>query len=321
MKKLIVCALLLAAAPAFAEDLTRRFGAGVLGGAGVPIGTNRLMNNNDTGYSVGGWLAYGLDKNWTARLSYDTVAFDGPARFEDVLLGLGYNLAPDSRWNPTVKGGLGMSFPRRNPQGRDTTLGATLGFGIERFLTDHFSVGAGIDYLLSNRATGARETMHALRPGVTLGWWFGACAPCEEKKPAPAPVRAAKPAPAPAPAPAAAPAKVEIRLAVNFDTAKDEVKPQYDGELQKVAKFLKKNTGASAEIEGHTDNVGGAEYNRGLSQRRAAAVRQALIERFGVDGERLTAKGYGPDRPIADNGTAAGRAQNRRVVASFTGVE
>lgn len=115
-----------------------------------------------------------------------------------------------------------------------------------------------------------------------------------------------------------APEKVEIALKVEFDTAKDVVKPEYDGELAKVASFLKDYPSASAEIEGHTDSLGKAEYNRDLSQRRADAVRRALIERFHVDPARLTAKGYGPDRPIADNGTAEGRAKNRRVAAAIT---
>jgi OOP family OmpA-OmpF porin len=88
--------------------------------------------------------------------------------------------------------------------------------------------------------------------------------------------------------------------------------------LKKVAEFLKSYPTASAEIEGHTDNIGAVDYNRGLSQRRADSVRKALIEKFGIESARLTAKGYGPDRPVAGNDTAAGRAKNRRVVASFS---
>lgn len=138
-------------------------------------------------------------------------------------------------------------------------------------------------------------------------------------KPAPAPVPA--PAPAPVAAPKPAPAKVTIDLEVKFDTAKDVVKPEYDDQLKKVADFLKAYPDSKAEIEGHTDNVGNPAYNKDLSARRAAAVRQALIDRFGVDGSRLTSAGYGPDKPRDDNGTAAGRARNRRVVASFTGTK
>jgi len=67
-----------------------------------------------------------------------------------------------------------------------------------------------------------------------------------------------------------------------------------------------------AEVAGHTDNRGAAQYNRILSQRRAETVRSYLVSK-GVDPARLTARGYGPDAPIADNGTQSGRAANRRV--------
>jgi OOP family OmpA-OmpF porin len=118
--------------------------------------------------------------------------------------------------------------------------------------------------------------------------------------------------------PAAAPKQVSIQLSVLFDTAKDVVKPEYLPEIQRVAEFMKSYPSTKAEIEGHTDSVGSADYNRGLSQRRADAVRKTLIEKFGIPDGRLTAKGYGPDKPIADNGTAEGRAKNRRVVATLT---
>ena len=138
--------------------------------------------------------------------------------------------------------------------------------------------------------------------------------------PAPAPV-AAKPEPAPAPAPVkiAAGEKVTIELEVKFDTDKDAVKPEYDGQLRKVADFLAAHPETRAEIEGHTDSQGDAAYNKALSQRRADAVRQALIDRFGSDASRLTAAGYGLEKPRASNDDAEGRARNRRVIATFTG--
>ncbi|MCX5789909.1 MAG: OmpA family protein [Elusimicrobia bacterium] len=112
--------------------------------------------------------------------------------------------------------------------------------------------------------------------------------------------------------------KIEVALDVQFDTDKDAVKPEYDDQLKKVAAFFKDHPSAKAEIEGHTDSAGNAAHNLDLSQRRAKAVRKALIDRFQADGSRLTAKGYGQTRPIADNTTAEGKARNRRVVAAFT---
>lgn len=78
---------------------------------------------------------------------------------------------------------------------------------------------------------------------------------------------------------------------------------------------------AEAEIEGHTDSLGSRSYNLDLSRKRAAAVRQALIDRFGIDPKRLSSEGYGPDRPVADNDDEEGRSKNRRVVATFSGMK
>jgi outer membrane protein OmpA-like peptidoglycan-associated protein len=75
---------------------------------------------------------------------------------------------------------------------------------------------------------------------------------------------------------------------------------------------LKEHTSVRLQIEGHTDNAGPAEQNRTLSQQRADAVRQYMIDK-GIDGSRLTAVGFGPDKPVADNKTPDGRAKNRRV--------
>jgi outer membrane protein OmpA-like peptidoglycan-associated protein len=66
-------------------------------------------------------------------------------------------------------------------------------------------------------------------------------------------------------------------------------------------------------VEGHTDNRGSAIDNLDMSRDRAAAVRRHLIDIGGVDGKRLVAQGFGPDRPIADNKSEAGRAKNRRI--------
>jgi outer membrane protein OmpA-like peptidoglycan-associated protein len=82
--------------------------------------------------------------------------------------------------------------------------------------------------------------------------------------------------------------------------------------LERIATLLKEQPELTVQIEGHTDSLGGAELNLSLSQRRAEAVRQSLIER-GVEAARLSVEGIGAARPIADNATAAGRSLNRRV--------
>jgi len=107
-------------------------------------------------------------------------------------------------------------------------------------------------------------------------------------------------------------------LEIQFDTAKADIKPRYHNELKKVGDFLKENPGAKGVIEGHTDNVGSLKMNMDLSQRRAESVRAYIIKNFGIAPERISAKGYGPTKPVADNKTTAGKQKNRRIDANFT---
>jgi OOP family OmpA-OmpF porin len=108
-----------------------------------------------------------------------------------------------------------------------------------------------------------------------------------------------------------------MTLAIQFDSNKADIKSRYHDEIAKVADFMKKYPKATGTIEGHTDNTGKAAMNQGLSQRRAESVKNYLVQKFGIDPARLSAKGYGMTRPIADNRTIAGRAKNRRIEAKF----
>ncbi len=99
---------------------------------------------------------------------------------------------------------------------------------------------------------------------------------------------------------------------VSFGSNSAELTPEARGVLDRVAASLIANPAVHVEVAGHTDDSGFRPYNLILSQARASAVRQYLISR-GVAGERLPAKGYGPDDPVASNATPEGRARNRRV--------
>lgn len=125
------------------------------------------------------------------------------------------------------------------------------------------------------------------------------------------PVYTPPPVQPPVPEPAVMPT---LRLNIHFDHDKSNIKPQFEPEVDKAARFLAQYPNSDAIIEGHTDSNGTDEYNRGLSQRRAETVKQALIYKHGVNPNRLTAVGYGESRPIATNNTADGRYTNRRVM-------
>jgi outer membrane protein OmpA-like peptidoglycan-associated protein len=107
--------------------------------------------------------------------------------------------------------------------------------------------------------------------------------------------------------------RLSLRDAINFDTGKDTIKRESHRILDEIAAILQQHAEIDRiRVEGHTDNVGAAGYNKDLSQRRAAAVVEYLASK-GVAPERLVPVGYGFERPVASNATALGRAKNRRV--------
>jgi len=140
---------------------------------------------------------------------------------------------------------------------------------------------------------------------------LGCKAKLELKTPEPAPVE--EPAPEPEPEPEPEPAYIEISDRIQFQTGRAVLLPQSLKVLDEVKSVLKENDQiALVEMEGHTDSTGQSEANHQLSQRRAEAVRDYLVQGE-IDADRLVAKGYGQENPVADNDSAEGREQNRRV--------
>ncbi|HEX2670627.1 MAG TPA: OmpA family protein [Polyangiaceae bacterium] len=105
---------------------------------------------------------------------------------------------------------------------------------------------------------------------------------------------------------------MKITQQIHFETNKDKIRPESFPVLDAVADVLAKNPKITLEVQGHTDNKGAAAYNKDLSNRRAQSVMKYLTA-HGVTNSRLTAQGYGMERPLVDNGTADNRALNRRV--------
>ncbi len=106
-----------------------------------------------------------------------------------------------------------------------------------------------------------------------------------------------------------------VRLEVHFPFDSWKVDPKYYPEIERFAKFLKENPNIKVEIQGHTDSIGSERYNLILSQKRAEAVKDILVKKYGISPDRIIAKGYGESKPIASNKTPEGRAKNRRVIA------
>jgi outer membrane protein OmpA-like peptidoglycan-associated protein len=153
----------------------------------------------------------------------------------------------------------------------------------------------------SAAADSARDDRQMVLTGLTLNW-----------TPAAEAVEQPPPPPPPPPAPAPAMKRKMILRGVNFDFDKSAIRPDARPILDEAIRTLKAEPTIRVRIEGHTDSIGSDQYNMRLSQRRADAVRQYMIN-GGIAASRLEAVGKGKREPVASNDTADGRAQNRRA--------
>ncbi|MFQ3787517.1 OmpA family protein [Halomonas sp. A29] len=169
-------------------------------------------------------------------------------------------------------------------------------------------IGGSIGYATS----GSSDEDTGAATGAVAGSAIGALL-CADRTPPPQPVATPEPpppAPEPAPVTEFEPVTLDSEVTFAFDSA--EIRPGAHQTLDQVAATLRENPNLRVRIEGHTDSVGSAQYNQGLSQRRADSVRDFLVSR-GIAENRMTTRGFGLERPVATNETDEGRAQNRRV--------
>ncbi|OFE11641.1 hypothetical protein PHACT_14065 [Pseudohongiella acticola] len=283
------------------------------------------QSEDEFGYTVG--LGYGLSDNLALELSHANIKMNtlaGLERLRSIRLDAIYKLDNSvGVLSPFFATGLGHTHFHSND---DTTLNA----------------GAGLSYRFNDRVEwrASARTFYGFDDGTyDFGIDTGLVFHLGSSRTA-APV-----APTPAPAPAVVdsdgdgvpddrdacpdtprtyavddrgcPIMIEevarIELNVEFEFDKSEVRPAYFDEIRRVSDFMDANEDTVAALGGHTDSVGTEAYNQELSQRRAAAVRQVLIERFNISPARITSNGYGESQPVANNATAAGRERNRRV--------
>jgi len=149
--------------------------------------------------------------------------------------------------------------------------------------------------------------------------------PCEPPAPPPPPPPAPAPAPAPPPPPPApapapappppppAPKPVPVFENVYFNENKTNIDPVAAKALDRDAMILKDNPGIKVEIGGHTDAVGSEIAKQKISEKRAESAKKYIMDKFNIPGDRMSIKGYGSQKPIADNKSKEGRAKNRRV--------
>ena len=210
---------------------------------------------------------------------------------------------------PFVSAGVGhQSLSNLTPRtGRDHTTFGNVGAGAKYYFTENVFAKASVDGMY-----GFDNNQAEWMAGVGFGVNFGG-----STKPVAAPVAEPTPVePVVYEEVEEVAEAVRVELDVKFDFDKADVKQDSYSDIENLAEFMKQYPQTATTVEGHTDSTGNAAYNQKLSERRAAAVRDTLVNQYGVEADRVNAVGYGKDRPVADNATNEGRAINRRVEAS-----
>ncbi|MGV8842354.1 MAG: OmpA family protein [Pseudomonas sp.] len=206
---------------------------------------------------------------------------------------------------PYVSAGVGhQELDNTRTRGQDKTTFAMVGAGAKYYFTEMFFAKAGVD-VMHSLDTENTEWQAGVGVGLNFGGSTQQVAQVE-----------AAPEPMPEPMPVEEPAEVvRVELDVKFDFDKAQVKEESYGDIKSLADFMNQYPQTNTTVEGHSDSVGTDAYNQGLSEKRAEAVREVLVNQYGVEGQRVNSAGYGETRPVADNATDSGRAINRRVEA------
>ena len=327
MNKKLLCAALLAglgvAHAASAQEFDDRWY--LTGSAGFNLQDSARTTNDAPALGLG--LGKFISPNWSVdgELNYQLPNFNANQDQNWSQYGISLDLrrhflSEGRGWNPYVLAGLGYqrseeefdAFPSPNSPGRreDGNFAAKVGVGLQTTLEKRVGVRAELAYRADFDDTSVAAPNESWFGDVLAS--VGVVIPL-----GPAPVAAVAPpppAPAPTPAPPPAPAPITIDLnGVNFDFDKSTLRPDALAILGEATEILKRYPDLRVEVAGHTDSVGTAAYNQGLSERRAKAVYDYLTSN-GIDSSRLAGPvGYGLTRPIDTNETKEGRARNRRT--------
>jgi len=308
------------------------------------LDNTRNTRTNDIWWSFGFGRYFG--NNFSLDVEYDE--FSGTFRdYQTVAPGATYDQWKLSNWGvmgryhfgesrvrPYLAAGFGW-LKHRNVSSEDTDLSVSVGGGLQGQISKHVSTRAQILYRIDNDGSSipGQSNFSDWIVSIGLNFDFGGR---EAPPPPPPPPPAAPPPPPPNPdldgdgvlnerdkCPNTRPGAVvdldgcEVEAVielegVHFDFDKATLRPEAKAVLNEAAALLGKHDRVVVEIAGHTDSKGSEEYNQGLSERRANAVRDYLTGK-GVKASRLSARGYGESRPVASNDTDEGRAENRRV--------
>jgi OOP family OmpA-OmpF porin len=204
---------------------------------------------------------------------------------------------------------------------RTTEPLAHVGLGFKSMLGERFGIRGDARYRYVDVSSDHGVDRSSFRePVVRLGFFVPLGAAPQPEPPPPPPPPPARPAPPPPPPPAPAPEPeviYEIDQSVAFDFDSARIRSGAEPSLMEAARKINEDTTLRrVEVGGHTCDMGNADYNKRLSERRAQAVRDFLVNRGGVDASKLTVRGYGMDKPKVANDSMENRQRNRRVEIS-----
>jgi OOP family OmpA-OmpF porin len=315
---------------------------------GADVDDSRHMDDGNVWQGVG--FGYFLGPQFSLDLEYDEFKDDyldyalvAPGSSNDqwklkTLGVVGRYYFGSYAWKPFVLAGIGGT-KHESVLDRDRNLEWSLGLGVQGQVAKHFSVRGQVMWRRDSDKNSLAPYINSFDDmfySVGLSFDFGGKAAPPPAPPAPPPPPAEPAAPPPNPVldgdgvpkerdkcPNTRPGAVvdlngcEVEAVislegVHFDFDKATLRPEAMVILNNAAGLLSTHERVVVEVAGHTDSVGSEEYNQGLSERRANAVRDYLVSK-GITASRLTARGYGEVRPVASNDTDAGRQENRRV--------
>ena len=262
------------------------------------VGAGYIYGNGDqSGNTVGGQVGYHFNKDLSAELSYYDTIDQNEADVTSITGA--YRL-----WGDTtqVLGLVGIHNVNMDSHSSDNGMAASVGVALSHYLTDQVELRGSVQSLIYQQHD---EDLDAIAT-LAVNYHFGTHKE-QIAEPAPAPVKE----------------KMVIKktLHVNFNTDSSKVTdPKDQQNIAEVSDLMKKNPGSQATLVGHTDSTASDAYNQKLSERRAATVENELVN-DGVSASAIETSGRGESEPTADNKTRAGRAENRRVEATITGIE
>lgn len=336
-------------------DLKNRFGVGGGAGWTFPIGGGDFNDFADDEMTYNLHMRYHTSSSDALQLNFQDYEFEDTDLGANVIDLMWINRINEfDRFTPIIGLGAGVAdFHDLEGARDDLKFAGRFRFGFEYALTDDFFASITADYQYlgmmphqdedddNEKRQFPGKEVHALVPQLNLTWYWGPDKEKNEDKKKDAPAAAAPVAAATGvmdsdgdgvsdqsdkcpdtavgtkvnPYGCMPEEKANVELEVLFPSGSAQVPPVSQVVIQDLGNFMKAHPDTNVEIQGHTDNTGNKERNRKLSQARAEAVRSYLVEKMGVAAGRITAYGYGDEKPIGDNSTVEGRNKNRRVMA------